>query len=117
MHSRELALVASTTIMLLGGNRMISNRIGRCMWPGVVWSCRAALSRMLPLLVALLVLTAPVSAQIIPCPSPTDLTTQRLPEIVSSGGILRGNMVLSDTQQAFQISNNNGNRKCVPQLL
>ena len=63
----------------------------------------------------LVLLAQPVSghAQLIPCPSQDDLSKQKLPEIVSSHGVLRGMIVLSDAQQAFQI----GAGKCVPQLL
>jgi FtsP/CotA-like multicopper oxidase with cupredoxin domain len=60
-----------------------------------------------------LILAVPARAQLIDCPPPIDLAKQRLPEIVSHDGRLRGDIVLSDAQLSFQI----GSGKCVPQLL
>lgn len=73
----------------------------------------------LGVLSALLVHAVSAPAQTIPttpCPAPVDLT-KSLPEIVSANGRLRGLVVLTDAQQSFQVSANNGNAKCVPQLL
>ena len=60
-----------------------------------------------------LLAAAPARAQLIDCPPPIDLARQKLAEIASHDGWLRGEVVLSDAQQSFQI----GAGKCVPQLL
>ena len=90
----------------------------------LVWSLVSRLRRKsfagtLSVLAALLVHAVPAPAQTIPttpCPAPVDLT-KSLPEIVSANGRLRGLVVLTDAQQSFQVSANNGDAKCVPQLL
>jgi FtsP/CotA-like multicopper oxidase with cupredoxin domain len=57
--------------------------------------------------------TGLAQAQFINCPAPIDLGKDRIPEIVSSGGRLRGLIVLRDAQESFTVSAG----KCVPQLL
>jgi hypothetical protein len=63
------------------------------------WSIAAALG----VVTALMMHAVPAHAQLIDCPPQIDLTKQKLPEIVSANGRLRGLLVLSDTQQSFQI--------------
>src|SRR5260370_39348766 len=61
----------------------------------------------------------PAMAQYVTCPAVIDLTTTRLPEIVSSGGQLKGTVALTDAQRAVTISKTTPNgpqTKCLPQL-
>jgi FtsP/CotA-like multicopper oxidase with cupredoxin domain len=62
---------------------------------------------------------ARAQAPYVACPPVLDLTTTKLPEIVSQGGRLRGTIVLADgqrTQVLPQANPNPGTPKCVPQL-
>jgi FtsP/CotA-like multicopper oxidase with cupredoxin domain len=54
-------------------------------------------------------------AQYVPCPPAIDLTTTKLPEIVSQGGRLRGIIVVADEQRTQVLTKSNETR-CVPQL-
>jgi FtsP/CotA-like multicopper oxidase with cupredoxin domain len=57
----------------------------------------------------------PAQAQFVPCPSTIDLTTTKLPEIVSDGVRTRGTVVLTDEERYQTIVKSNATR-CVPQL-
>jgi FtsP/CotA-like multicopper oxidase with cupredoxin domain len=92
---------------------MTGKQVGGAVRSSFVRLRDAALASALLGLATLLLPAAPAHAQLIPCPDPIDLSKQKLPEIVSNGGRLRGMVVLWDTQQAFQV----GTGKCVPQLL
>jgi FtsP/CotA-like multicopper oxidase with cupredoxin domain len=56
-------------------------------------------------------------AQYVACPPTMDLTTEKLPEIVSAGGRLRGTVVLADEQRTQVLpAKPNLAAQCVPQL-
>ena len=92
---------------------MMFDHVIGCAWLTVGWLRHRRLAAALEVIAALLMQAAPAYAQLIDCPPQVDLAKQKLPEIVSANGRLRGLVVLSDTQESFQI----GTGKCVPQLL
>jgi FtsP/CotA-like multicopper oxidase with cupredoxin domain len=92
---------------------MMFDHVIGCAWLPVGWLRHRRLAAALGVIATLLMQAAPAHAQLIDCPPQVDLAKQKLPEIVSANGRLRGLVVLSDTQQSFQI----GSGKCVPQLL
>jgi FtsP/CotA-like multicopper oxidase with cupredoxin domain len=72
---------------------------------------------LLALLAAILLQEGAARAQYVACPPTMDLTTEKLPEIVSSGGRLRGTVVLADEQRTEVLpAKPNLAAQCVPQL-
>ena len=101
------------------GSYMPIDHLGHLVWSLIRRLRHKSFAGTLSFLAALLVGAVPAAAQGIPttpCPKPVDLT-HSLPEIVSADGRLRGLVVLWDAQESFQVSTNNGQAKCVPQLL
>jgi FtsP/CotA-like multicopper oxidase with cupredoxin domain len=78
------------------------------------------ISRHVILLLALGVIAvavpAPAMAQYVKCPDNIDLKTFKLSEIVSSGGVLAGTVVLADEQRAQTLPPKNNVTNCLPQL-
>lgn len=89
----------------------MSRRAGSFRWPFGLLMLAAALVPGLR--------HARAQAPYVACPPVIDLTVNRLPEIVSNGGRLRGSVVLADgqrTQVLPQPNPNQGASKCIPQL-